>query len=142
MFLFFVTSFTSREIPKTVKIPANIDGILRVMEFNGKKFSKGTKEYIYPGSLWSPKASKSNGKLLPHSSLPVFKIEKALYPILISSWVNLGGENERRKVLKKIAKNIIINTLKISDLNNLNINGLIFLNIARSNYSSKKDGIP
>jgi hypothetical protein len=55
--------------------------------------------YIYPGSLYSPNALNKNGYRVPYSSLPVLRMEYALYPNDVSSCSSPEGRAERKENL-------------------------------------------
>ncbi len=75
IFLFLKNCFPKTYIPMQETIPANTLGNLTAKSFKPKINIERDERYTATGNLNSPKASKNNGKNLPHSSFPVCKIE-------------------------------------------------------------------
>ncbi|MDO8573678.1 MAG: hypothetical protein Q7R77_02910 [Candidatus Daviesbacteria bacterium] len=72
-------------------IPDSTDTILVPIIFKPKIEIAGTVKYTYKGGEYELENLKEKGKDFPYSSFPVNNMEYALYPLGISSALNLGG---------------------------------------------------
>jgi hypothetical protein len=78
-------------VNKTVKIPKKAEGNRTPNSFAPKSARDPTVRYTSAGILLSSYDRKYIGNNVPNSSLPVFRMEYALYPNATSSGFKEGG---------------------------------------------------